>query len=297
MARSLDDTTASSANRSVFTTSASDAGHRFSRLGMRGKSVIFAVSIFLVVGVATLWAMGVVGEHIASHLGGFMAERHVLWHKERVLGAINRELALSKMMADSVVLQQWAVAEDDPETAASARDELQSFRDIFSARSYFVGLTKSRHFFYADENAERIELDVVETLTPDDEDDIWFFTTIADPAPFNLNVDHNAVNGVTAVWINYALRSGGETLGVVGTSIKLTRFIETFIEQNVRGLSLKRLPPTTKTISGSSTPSPTRRRSTLMSTTTPLMASPLFGSTTLCDPAARPWAWSVPVSS
>ena len=149
---------------------------------MRGKSVIFAVSIFLVVGVATLWAMGVVGEHIASHLGGFMAERHVLWHKERVLGAVNRELALSKMMADSVVLQQWAVAEDDPETAASARDELQSFRDIFSARSYFVGLTKSRHFFYADENAERIELDVVETLTPDDEDDIWFFTTIADPA-------------------------------------------------------------------------------------------------------------------
>jgi hypothetical protein len=204
---------------------------------MRGKSVIFAVSIFLVVGGATLWAMGVVGEHIASHLGGFMAERHVLWHKERVLGAINRELALSKKMADSVVLQQWAVAEDDPETAASARDELQSFRDIFSTRSYFLGLTKSRHLFYADENAERIELDVVDTLTRDDENDSWFFTTIADPAPFNLNVDHNADTGVTGVWINYAMRSGGETLGVVGTGVTLTRFIETFIEQNVRGLS------------------------------------------------------------
>ncbi len=81
MARSQDDTPASSANRSVFTTSASDAVHRFSRLGMRGKSVVLVVSIFLVVGVATLWAMGLVGERIANHLGAFMAERHVLWHK------------------------------------------------------------------------------------------------------------------------------------------------------------------------------------------------------------------------
>ena len=236
MAWTQDDLSTSAADQASADVSLSDTSPFSSRLGLRGKSVIFAVSVFVVVGAATLWAMGFVGERIAGQLGAQMAERHVLWHKERVLGAVNRELALAKKMAESETLLQWAVAESDPRTAAHARSELQSFHDTFSARSYFVGLTGSQHFFYADENAERIALTVVDTLSRDDEDDTWFFNTIADPAPFNLNVDHNVELGVTNLWINYAMRNGGETLGVVGTGVRLSGFIDTFIEQSERGL-------------------------------------------------------------
>ncbi len=204
---------------------------------LRGKSILFIVGVFVLVGGSTLWAMSFVGDRIAVQLGNFVAERHVLWHKEKVLGAVQRELALSKQMAESELLVRWARQEDDPIIAADARNELQHFHDNFKARTFFVGLKKSGHFFYSDEKVKKVFLKVIDTLSPTDQDDIWFFATMKDAAPYNLNVDHNVQLGVTNLWVNYAMRKNGETYGVVGTGIHLTEFIKAFIESNTQGVT------------------------------------------------------------
>ena len=203
---------------------------------LRGKSILFIVGVFILVGGSTLWVLSLVGDQIAVKLGNFVAERHVLWHKEKVLGAIQRELALSKQMANSELLQRWAVQEDNPILAADARKELQRYHDNFKARTFFVGLKKSGHFFYSDEKVKEVSLKVINTLLPAKKDDAWFFATIKDKAPYNLNVDHNAQLGVTKLWVNYAMRRSGETLGVVGTGIHLTEFIKDFIQSNTQGV-------------------------------------------------------------
>lgn len=205
--------------------------------GLQGKSMLFLGVIFLLIGGATLWALLFVGGRISTQLGHFIAERHVMWHKEKVLGAVQRELALSKQMAESELLIDWAQSEEDPAVYGKAREELQRYHDNFKARTYFVGLVESGHFFYADAKVDAVSLDVVDTLSPTDEDDVWFFTTIKDPAPYNLNVDHNVQLGVTNLWVNYALRRDGKTYGVVGTGIHLTDFIGAFIAQETRGVT------------------------------------------------------------
>lgn len=206
-------------------------------LGLRGKIVLILVAGLFVIGTVTIWTLNTVGSNVADDLGTLVAERYVLWHKERVLGAVQRELALAKKMAESVILLQWAVSEDDPRVAEDARQELESFKNIFSAKTIFIALTKSKHYFYADEKSEKFELKITDTLRLKDPDDSWFFSTIESPAPFNLNVDYNQKNLVTNLWVNYSMRSGDKILGVVGTGIKLTHFIETFLSSNVPGVS------------------------------------------------------------
>ncbi len=204
---------------------------------LRGKSVLFLAGVFILVGGVTIWVLGFIGDRISAQLGPYIAERHVLWHKEKVLGAVQRELALAKQMAESEILRRWAVDETNAVVAADARDELQRYHDNFRARSYFVGLAKSKHFFYADDKVKTVTLDVVDTLSSDDEDDVWFFATIADKASYNLNVDQNVQLGATNLWVNYAMRQGDETLGVVGTGVRLTEFVTDFITQEAKGVS------------------------------------------------------------
>lgn len=199
---------------------------------LRGKTVLFISVVFIFIGSATIWLFGIVGERISLKLGTSAAQRHVLWHKEKVLGAVQRELALAKQMAESELLTRWAVDEENPRIAADARKELQKYHDNFMANSYFVGLVKSKHFFYADNKVKDVKLNVVDTLSAEDNDDIWFFKTINDSSPYNLNVDHNIQLGVTNLWVNYAMRSNDMTHGVVGTGIQLSKFINDFIKQD-----------------------------------------------------------------
>ena len=204
---------------------------------LRGKSIVFIGGVFILIGGATIWAFLFVGDKISAQLGAYVAERHVLWQKEKVLGAVQRELALARQMASSEILFAWSEDETDTALAAQARRELQEYHDNFASSTYFVGLRQSGHFFYADADVSEVALDVVDTLSRDDIDDVWFFVTLEDTAPYNLNIDHNTDLGVTNLWVNYAMRRGGASYGVVGTGVPLTDFIKEFVRLDAKGIS------------------------------------------------------------
>ena len=204
---------------------------------LRGKSLVFIGGVFILIGGATIWALFFVGERVSDELGTVVAKRQVLWHREKVMGAIQRELALAQQMASSELLIRWSEDEADETVAAAARRELQRYHDNFSAHTYFVGLERSGHFFYADGEVDDVALDIVDTLSREDLDDVWFYATLEDQADFNLNVDHNTELGVTNLWVNYAMRGAGVTHGVVGTGIVLTQFIDDFIALSSEGIS------------------------------------------------------------
>ncbi|MBF0289873.1 MAG: transporter substrate-binding domain-containing protein [SAR324 cluster bacterium] len=204
---------------------------------LSGKTALFITVVFVFLGAATMWVLGLVDERISNQLGMFVAEKHVLWHKEKVIGSVQREIALAKQMAESEILQRWAINEEIPNKAKDARNELQKYHDNFKSNTYFVGLAGSRHFYYADKTNKTVKLKVIDTLTLNDEDDIWFFKTLDNPAPYNLNVDHNVKLGVTNLWINYPMRDRENTYGVVGTGVPLTEFIKDFIRKDTEGVS------------------------------------------------------------
>src|SRR5690606_35501988 len=64
-------------------------------------------------------------------------------------------------------------------------------------------------------------------LQPDDDADSWFYATIADKAPYNINVNPDAKLGITRVWMNIQIRDGERVLGIAGASVDLTEFLGT----------------------------------------------------------------------
>ncbi|MBF0310797.1 MAG: response regulator, partial [Magnetococcales bacterium] len=218
----------------IFQTVFSDRG--FS-LGLRGKSLVFFVTLFLGVGLIASAMLYHLGHRQAHDLGSRLVEHHVLGHREKVLGAVQRELALARQMAGSPTLQRWAKDETNPERLAEAVQEMNAFRENFAARSLFLGLEASRHFYYTGAAAEKVTPEVINTLSPTVEDDAWYFASMKAESPFNLNVDYNEKLDVTNLWINYTMVSGNDRLGVVGTGVRLTDFIERFVTTTERGIS------------------------------------------------------------
>src|SRR3546814_19639976 len=75
------------------------------------------------------------------------------------------------------------------------------------------------------------------TLDPANPEDAWFFTSLDLPAPFSLNIDDNAALGVTKLWMTVAIERDGRRLGLTGTGMDLTGFVDDFIKSTEPGVS------------------------------------------------------------
>lgn len=70
--------------------------------------------------------------------------------------------------------------------------------------------------------------DFLNTLTKDDPDDSWFFTTLESSEDLLLNVDYNSKLNTTMLWFNALVRDKGKPIGVAGIGISITDVINQF---------------------------------------------------------------------
>ncbi|MCC7219674.1 MAG: hypothetical protein IT490_02970, partial [Candidatus Contendobacter sp.] len=95
---------------------------RFS--GLQRQFLLLIVSVYLLTGAVALalFAWGIHG--VIRQLGEEFAIQYALRQKDRLLVPIQRELALSRHLADSPLLKRWARDEEDPALKAAALAEL-----------------------------------------------------------------------------------------------------------------------------------------------------------------------------
>lgn len=74
------------------------------------------------------------------------AERYVLLHKERTLGAIQGDLALANKMADSEALRVWIRNPKDAAITPAAMRELASFLSLYSRKLAFLASAAEMSF-------------------------------------------------------------------------------------------------------------------------------------------------------
>jgi len=197
----------------------------------------------LLVGAIMFYLVDVIQERVKQELTRHTALRHVQFHRERTLGGIQADLALARKMADSDVLRRWVRKPGDANTSAPAMRELGSLLGLFSTGAAFVASRPAASFYFVDAKAlagaSAAPLQPVQSLTADDKDDDWFFKTLIQSEPYNFNVDHNATLNVTKVWINVVMKDEGgkEAIGVVGTGIDISLFIDAFIKSKEKGIS------------------------------------------------------------
>ena len=138
-------------------------------------------------------------------------------------GSVNAEIAIAMKMADSPLIKRYFAAPDDPEIERIAFEEIAGYRRAFRANSVFW-LNDHDRKFYSDDA-------YVYTLDIDDPNQYWYPMTLNQSEKYNFNINYNAELKTTNLWINAPVRGGdGKSIGVLGTGIVLTEFIDSLYQ-------------------------------------------------------------------
>lgn len=206
------------------------------RLGLRAKSALALAFACLV----ALVPAGILGwrflEEVRGHFGRAFAENYVRLSRERISAPISRELALSIRLAGSEESRGWLLDEGDAERRAAFFREAEGYRLEFQDASYFLISAASGDYYFnsADKpfsDRPRYRLD------PADPQDAWFFATLGNSARYNINVNPDVKLGTTRVWLNVPVTVDGRRLGLAGTGLDLSGFLERFIRTHPLGVT------------------------------------------------------------
>ncbi len=206
-------------------------------MNLRPRFLLLTAVFFIVIALPSWFAVRSIAEHIVAQWAVRHAEIQVRYDKERTLQPILREVALSRQLANSLALRRWAAHPEDPELERLALAEMESFRLNFQDQSYFVALLKNGAYFHNNASNEFAGREFRYTLQPGAAKDAWFFDLIRQKRDLHINVNPDLDLGITKLWIDVLIRDGNTILGMAGTGLDLTRFINDVVEEHVSGVT------------------------------------------------------------
>ncbi|WP_417309356.1 GGDEF domain-containing protein [Devosia sp.] len=166
----------------------------------------------------------------AETLGKLFAEKQILYDRYRGLNSLMQEVKLAETLASSDPISDWAKNEFDPVAKARGIAALEHFRDVFADHSYFFVIDKSANYYFNDADNSYAGRQLSHSLSADNPRDSWYYSTIKLDGGCHLNVDRDDVLSVTKVWINCVIREGDAVLGVLGTGLDLTAFVQDVVD-------------------------------------------------------------------
>ena len=143
----------------------------------------------------------------------------------RLESSLNSEIAIVIKMSNSPLIKSHLMNPEDSDLTLLAHDEIASYRSTFSSNSIFW-INDIDKNFYSDAN-EPFWLDT------DDPVNYWYNMTLYETEVYNFNINYNPDLNVIRLWINAPVFDGtGNPVGMVGTGIELTEFID-FVYRNI----------------------------------------------------------------
>jgi serine phosphatase RsbU (regulator of sigma subunit) len=206
------------------------------RLGLRAKSVLALLGSILLVLVLAVLAGWRVVQYVEVNLGAGYARNVTRLNKQRILTPVLRELALAQQLADSQVTLRWLKAENDPAKRDYFFAEARQYQKTFADHSYFVITRDSRHYYFND-NKSTFSNRPRYSLNENNPDDVWFFNTMKSTAAFNMNVNYDVKLKVTKLWFNVLVKDNGRNIGLAGTGLTLSSFLNHFMTDSDQGVT------------------------------------------------------------
>ncbi|ODT66201.1 MAG: diguanylate cyclase [Pelagibacterium sp. SCN 63-23] len=201
------------------------------------RVLVFVLLGFAAVALPAYFAFNWVVGSTVVQLGTLFAEKQVLYDRHRGLGALIREVSLAETLAGSQAIRDWALNEDDPAQKRRGIAELEHFRQSFADGSYFFVIDRSGNYYFNDAANSYAGNQRRYAVNAENPRDAWYFSTKALGEGCHLNVDNDANLRVTKVWMNCVIREGNRVLGVLGTGIDLSAFIQEVINVPQVGVS------------------------------------------------------------
>lgn len=201
---------------------------------LRKVFLTVVAAIYLITLAGTLAAFYGAVIRISDEYVGRFARSQNLLEKNRILSILNRELALSRKLADDPRIREWMGNETDPQFKHDAMDQLASYHRFMREGSQFVAVSSSGNYYLIGvENAETVK----NVLIPTDPADSWFFDALQKNRDYSLNVNYDTVLDEVRVWINVIVRdTEGHPAGIAGTGMNLTRFLDALVDHKAPGI-------------------------------------------------------------
>lgn len=194
--------------------------------------------LFFIISAVPVWlAVRALAENILEQWAVRYAERLVLYDKGRMLQPILRELALSRQLAASPQIRDWVRSPDDPELRQQAITEMESFRLNFHDQSYFVALLGNGQYYHNNRKNEFANQQHRYDLDPKAAKDAWFYDLIRQGRDIHINVNPDPALGITKLWIDVLIRDGNNIVGIAGTGLDLTEFIDNIVHAGEAGVT------------------------------------------------------------
>ncbi len=174
------------------------------------------------------WRSGLIGDKYVTR---FALSQNML-EKNRILSIVDREVALSRKLADDPHIVHWMQNQDDALAAQDAAKQLDSYKKFLTSATHFV-CALSNGYYYLDSIQKPDAI-----LDPQSPLDRWFYDTIKSNEDYSLNVNYDRVLNKVLVWVNVMVRDEqGSPIGVAGSGMDLTGFSESLTAHNDPGIS------------------------------------------------------------
>ena len=206
-------------------------------MNLQPRFHLLTIVFFVVFAIPSWMAVRALAEGIMGQWAVRYAEKQVLYDKGRTLQPILREVALSRQLASSQPIREWARKPDDAKLTERAVKEMENFRQNFQDHSYFVALLRNGHYFHNNAQNEYAGQEFRYVMDPRNKKDAWFYDLIRQKRDIHINVNPDPNLGITKLWIDVLIRDGNDILGIAGTGLDLTSFIKNVVEEGSPGVT------------------------------------------------------------
>ncbi len=205
---------------------------------LKARFSLLAAALTLASGLAVWVSVQALAEGIITEWALRYVEKQVRYDKQRVLQPLLREIVLARQLASSPLVLEWLQKPDDIVLEYRALAELERYRSAFADSNYFLGIAGNGRYYYNNAEDEYGNDQLRYILYPHEPADRWFYDMMLQNKDLNLNVNPDQHLGVTKLWIDVLLRRpDGRVLGVAGTGLNLSSFLDDFVDSGDTGIS------------------------------------------------------------
>jgi len=188
------------------------------------KFVVFSVALFLIILIAGGFAFILSMREIIRENKGTELSQLLEYKRLMLESSVSGEISIVLMMADSPLIKRYFTDPADPELERMAFDEINAYRNAFSSDTIFWVNDTDRLFYFNDETPY--------LLDAENPDNYWYYMTLFETDVYNFNINYNPDLNVTNLWINAPVFDQNRNpLGIVGTGIELTVFLDMIFEE------------------------------------------------------------------
>ncbi len=201
------------------------------------RLLAFSIPIAILLAIIIYLAMQSIVNNAVTGMAVEFTKKQSLYDRSRMLNSINRDMALVQSLVTSTTMIDWMMNENNAVQKQHALNKLASYQNIFKDGSYFIVIDKSENFYFNNRADTYKGKQLRYRLSPSNPKDSWYYYTKKIKKGCQLNVDHDEHLGTTKVWINCPVYNAQDKmLGVVGTGIDLTAFINSVVESKQLGV-------------------------------------------------------------